>query len=210
MQRLLISFWVAIYWGILSSTQVHAVSIEPSPTQKAQSGLLELRFGATTIAFERGEINSISGYQKKPDQLAESTLILPNNASVFFTPPFAIPACLEIGQVILTNQTIEPVVRQRLFVDYTPTATEFPGISQLRSPSRQSAPDIYQFEASDLKDFWGEQITFYRQPPMTRLNIQLTRDVEMSVAATVERCFFEHGEATIRQLISFVTGKIKK
>lgn len=60
-----------------------------------------------------------------------------------------------------------------------------------------------------MKDFWGEQITFYRQPPMIRVNIQLTRDVEMHVAATVERCFFEHGEAIIRQLISFVNGKVK-
>lgn len=60
-----------------------------------------------------------------------------------------------------------------------------------------------------MKDFWGEQITFYRQPPMARVNIQLTRDVEMHVAATVERCFFERGEAIIRQLISFVNGKVK-
>ncbi len=45
---------------------------------------------------------------------------------------------------------------------------------------------------------------------MTHLNIQLTRDTQMRVAATAGRCFFERGEATIRQLISFVNGKIKK
>lgn len=117
---------------------------------------------------------------------------------------------MDIGQVVLINQTIEPIVRQRLFLDYTPTSTEFRGITQLRPPSGRPILDLYQFEASDLKDFWGEQITFYREPPTTNVKIQLTRDAHLRVPATAERCFFERGEATIRQLISVINGKIKK
>ncbi|MGX1167937.1 hypothetical protein AB7M16_004203 [Bradyrhizobium sp. USDA 372] len=209
-QRFLISLSLAIHWGVTSSAALLAAPIDPSSPQEPQSSLLELRFGATTIVVEKKTINWISGYQKKPDQLTESTITVPNNGSVFFTPPFEVPRCLEIGQVLLTHQTIEPTVRQPLFVDYTPMASEFRGISQLRPPSGRPILDLYQFEASDLKDFWGEQITFYREPPTINVRIQLTRDTHLRVPATAERCFFEQGEATIWQLISFVTGKIKK
>jgi hypothetical protein len=187
-----------------------AAFCERSTAEEANSSLMSLHFGETTIVFERKTINWISGYQKRPDQLSESTIILSNNASVFFTPPFAIPACLEIGQVLLTYQTVEPILRQRLFLDYTPTATEFRGISRLMPPSGRPILDLYQFEASDLTDFWGEQITFYREPPTINVKIQLTRDAHMRVAATAGRCFFESGEATIRHLILFVRSKIKK
>lgn len=207
-QRLLISLFVALYWGVSASALVLAASIDPSPAQEAQSGLLELRFGATSIAFERSEINWVSGHGKPSS--SDWTLTVERNASVFFTPPFGIPACMDIGQVVLINQTIEPIVRQRLFLDYTPTSTEFRGITQLRPPSGRPILDLYQFEASDLKDFWGEQITFYREPPTTNVKIQLTRDAHLRVPATAERCFFERGEATIRQLISVINGKIKK
>lgn len=103
----------------------------------------------------------------------------------------------------------EPIVRQRLFVNYTRSETEFRDISRLMPPSGRPRLDLYQFDATDLKDYWGEQITFYRQPPMTHVKIQLTHDVQMRFAATVERCFFECGEATIRHLISFVNSKVK-
>ncbi|MBB4382953.1 hypothetical protein [Bradyrhizobium sp. SBR1B] len=207
-QQLPVSLFVALYWAVSANTLVLAAPIDLSAAQEAQSGLLELRFGATTFAFERGEIGWVSGHGK-PDR-SVPTLTVARNASVFFKPPFDIPACLDIGQVVITNQTIEPIVRQRLFLGYTPAVTEYRGISQLRPPSGRPILDLYQFEASDLKDFWGEQITFYRESLATDVKIQLTRDTHLRVAATAERCFFERGEAAIRQLISFVIGKIKK
>ncbi|MCK1358101.1 hypothetical protein [Bradyrhizobium sp. 199] len=183
---------------------------EQSRAEDASRSLMSLHFGETTIVFEKKTLNWISGYQKRPDQLAESTINLRNNASVFFTPPFAIPACLEIGQVVLSYETIAPILRQPLFISYAPTATEYQGISQLKPPSGRPVLDLYQFEASDLKDFWGQQITFYREPPTTNVKIQLTRDTHLRVPATTGRCFFERGEATIRQLISSISDKIKQ
>jgi hypothetical protein len=181
--------------------------------QDLPADAVELRFGATTVVLDRTALLSVAGRGKSdlgttqkfdisPD--GPASVALPSQVLAGFSPP-----CEPITRILMQHRTVPPILRQTTFRHLRPTSVQIPGISRLEPPSGSSILELYQFDSEELRDFWGEQITFYQGAPLIRMDIQFTRDLQVSLATSARQCFFERGEVFARQLRSFVTSQIR-
>jgi hypothetical protein len=189
------------------------VSAPPSFAQDVLSDAIELHFGATTVVLDRNSVLGVGGLGKfnlgnaqkfdiSPD--GPVTVALPPQVLISFSPP-----CEPITEILMLHGTVPPITRQPLFSGYRPTSTKIGGVSRLEPSSGHSILELYRFDSDDLRDFWGEQITFYRSAPLIQIGIQFTRDMRVRLAISARQCFFERGETFMRQLRSFVLSTVK-
>jgi hypothetical protein len=181
--------------------------------QDLPADAVELRFGATTVVLDRNALLSVAGRGKSdlgttqkfdisPD--GPASVALPSQVLTGFSPP-----CEPITRILMQHRAVPPILRQDLFRNLRPTPIQIGGISRLEPPSGSSILELYQFDSDELRDFWGEKITFYQGPPLIHMDIQVTRDMRLALATSARQCFFERGEIFARQLRSFVISKIK-
>jgi hypothetical protein len=188
-------------------------SVCPSSAQDLPSDTIDLHFGATTVVLERNALLSVAGRGKSdlgntqkfdisPD--GPASVALPSQVLTGFSPP-----CEPITRILMQHRAVPPILRQDSFRNLRPTPIQIGGISRLEPPSGSSILELYQFDSEELRDFWGEKITFYQGAPLIHVDIQVTRDMRVALATSARQCFFERGEIFARQLRSFVISKIK-
>jgi hypothetical protein len=181
--------------------------------QDLPADAVELRFGATTVVLDRNDLRSVAGRGKSdlgnrqkfdisPD--GPASVALPSQVLTGFSPP-----CEAITSILMQNRAVPPILRQTMFLNLRPIPIQIGGISRLEPPSGSSILELYQFDSEELRDFWGEQITFSQEAPLIHLDIQVTRDLRIVLGTSARQCFFERGEVFARQLRSFVLSKIR-
>jgi hypothetical protein len=77
-----------------------------------------------------------------------------------------------------------------LFSGLHPQETSFEGISKLEPASGSPLIELYQFDSDQLRDFWGDPISFYKAGPLFRLDLQLTRDLRIELGTSATDCLF--------------------
>jgi hypothetical protein len=97
----------------------------------------------------------------------------------------------------------------RCFNGLQPRKTKFEGISKLEPTSGRPTLDLYQFDSDQLRDFWGDQIGFYRSGTLVRLKLQITPDLRIELGTAAKECFFERGKIFVSQLRAFIARIIK-
>jgi hypothetical protein len=181
--------------------------------QDLPADAVELRFGATTVVLDRNALLSVAGRGKSdlgstqkfdisPD--GPASVALPPQVGMGFSPP-----CEPITRILMQHRAVPPILRQTTFRHLRPTSIQIAGISRLEPPSGSSILELYQFDSEELRDFWGEQITFYQGAPLINMGIQFTADMRIELATLARQCFFERGEVFARQLRSFVISQIR-
>jgi hypothetical protein len=174
---------------------------------------IALQFGATTLVIPKSALLSVGSRGKDRLAAVESIDVAADESAFMAVPPGVLasfsPPCGEIGQVVLLHATVPPIVRQPLFRSYKPAVMDIEGVSRLVPDHGPQLLDLYQFDANDLRDFWGEKIVFYKSSRTMHVNFQFQRQLRVSVTAFNERCFFERGETLMKRLISFLIDAVK-
>jgi hypothetical protein len=88
--------------------------------------------------------------------------------------------------------------------------TQFPDISRLiSSNAKRAVLDWYQFEADDLRDYWGDKQSFANGDPTIILAIQIARNVAIRAAPNADGCFYRDGVALTRHIRDFVLSRLQ-
>ncbi len=127
---------------------------------------LEIDFGETTVILDSSLLLGVGGVAKSglgakrkfdipvgtPVQVA-----LPTRVLASFSPP-----CEAISSILMIHGVLPSRADNPLYAGLQPHKTKFQGISELEADGGRPLLDLYQFDSDRLRDFWGDQIDFYR------------------------------------------------
>jgi hypothetical protein len=193
--------WLAVTIVVLAFT--HSTYAEPILAQKLTEGSAALNFGATTVRLSRSEVLSLGDVANEFS--SEGNYVVKPNDSVFIRLPADISlslgkACDPISEMSLNYFSLPARKMLPLFNNLYATKTEFDQISKL-DPA--TSLELFEFESPELRDVWGDQITFYRSPPLINVQFQITPDVRLRVTTSAKQCFFQNGAKFVQQLRAF-------
>ena len=174
---------------------------------------VEISFGETTVRLDSGLLlgvggvaKSLLGSKRKFDMPVGSPaqVALPKQVLASFSPP-----CEAISSILMIHGAFPSRADNPLYAGLRPHKTNFEGISKLEAANGRPLLDLYQFDSDHLRDFWGDQIDFYKSGTLIRLNVQITRDLRVELGTSANECFFERGEIFVTQLRAFIVRVIK-
>lgn len=175
------------------------------------------RFGSSSVTLER----SLVPHQPYPsrhsarDWARVSEYKMAPGQSVFFRLPAidAIPAssrCRQLGLLALNYITLPargaPNDKRPLSGMHA-VRSGHPNISKLVSSAGRET-GYYEFDADDLRDFWGDKQSFFNGPATVLLLIQISRHIQISASPPADGCFFRDGAELTRQIRSFVLQRL--
>ncbi len=169
----------------------------------------EIHFGATTIAVDSYLVLSVGGKSlpgtRREFDISNDTVqvALPPQVLASFSPP-----CEAVPSILMIRGALARRADNSLYGGLQPRKTDFQGISQLEPASGHALLELYQFDSDQLRDFWGDQIDFYKSGPLIRLKLQVTRDLRIELGTSAKQCFFERGETFVTQLRAFIFSAI--
>jgi hypothetical protein len=184
-----------------------------SPAETLQLNTAKLHFGETTVQLDndlllgvRGVAKSVLGTRREFDISDNETVqvALPTQVLASFSPP-----CEAVRSILMIRGALPRRVDNPLFNGLRPRKTDFQGISQLVPANGLPLLELYQFESDQLRDFWGDQISFYKSGPLLRLKLQISRDLRIDLGTSATDCLFEKASVFVTQLRAFVLGTIK-
>ena len=185
-----------------------------SPAAAQDTEMVELRFGRTVVTLDRAIVLSVGNISITP-QLRQTQFALSSDESATIKLPAQLldsfsPPCEPIVNAVLQRQTIASIRHQPLFVGLRRTDKLKGNISHLQLPTKETFSDLYEYDSTDLKDFWGEQIAISKTARLVRVDVQVTRELRLVFSTSARECFFDRSEVFVRNLRSFILSKIKE
>lgn len=184
-----------------------------SPSHADDTDRVLLRFNYTTIALERSAIHGQPyPYRLSKEQWANATdykMMSGQKVWLFNMPVPKESSCRELGLMLeYSNMPKRPPNDANRF---TVVPTEYPKITELTPPDRKGLQlKLYQLEADDLRDFWGDKIRFsLLSHYQVMMDFQILPDVVAKIFAPSDGCFFRDGVALTRHVNAFVLSRMK-
>lgn len=172
---------------------------------------IEFHFGQTTVTLDRELV--LGSVAKSLLRTRQELDIASNDAVQIALRPQILasfsPPCEAIRTAFLVHETLPRRADRRLFSGLHPKEMRFEGISKLEPASGAPLIELYQFDSDQLRDFWGDPISFYKAGPLFRLDLQITRDLRVELGTSATDCFFERGSVFAMQLRAFILSRIK-
>jgi hypothetical protein len=179
-------------------------------SSSAQEGrTIELQLGDTPLMIDRNLIKTVSGHSLK-DIGSLSRMVIPPSGAIVLEMPRAIqdafhPPCGTTSVVVLQNQLMLRRSENSVLNKLSPRPTKYLEISKLEDAGGYAPIELYQFDASDLRDHWNDQISFWRTSPSSRVRAQVNQDFSFDFAAGEDECFFEFSPKLVREFMKFMT-----
>jgi hypothetical protein len=172
---------------------------------------IEVHFGQTTLTLDRELV--LGSVARSLLRTRQELDIESNDAVQVALPPKILasfsPPCEAIRSAFLVHETLPRRADRRLFSGLHPKETSFEGISKLEPASGAPLIELYQFDSDQLRDFWGDPISFYKAGPLFRLDLQVTSDLRVQLGTSASDCFFKRGSVFAAQLRAFILSRIK-
>jgi hypothetical protein len=194
-----------LFVGLLPSTTA-------ARTDELPPNTVEIGFGETTVTLEDRLLLGVGGVGKS-DLSGKRRFDIPVGATVQVALPAEVlvafsPPCQAISSILMIRGALPGRADNSLYYGLQPHRTKFAGISELEATTRRPLLELYQFDSDRLRDFWGDQIDFYKSGTLVRLKVQITRDLRIELGTAARECFFERGEIFVDQLRAFVVSTI--
>jgi len=201
-----------IWRRYLLALQIMLIAPAPAAAQTAKT--IELRFGTTVVTLDRALVLSVGNVSITPG-LTQTQFTVSSDGSVAIKVPTELlnsfsPPCEPVVDAVLESATVPSIKRQSLFAGLQTTEKLTGNISRLQFPSKRTVLNLYEYDAPDLKDFWGEQIAFFQTGRLVRVDVQVTRELRLVFSTSARECFFDRSEVFVRNLRSFILSKIKE